>query len=578
MTQVYTNIIPKKQTREAQLNALKILDAALTNSYGPNGSTTAIRKKNDVARYTKDGHTILCDIKFNKPIEQTMRDDLRDITVRIVSTIGDGTTSAIKASYLIFDALKTAHEKYGISELELVKQFKKAIEKAIKIIDSNKKETTVDDIYKIAMISTNGNEEVAQNLSDIYKENGMEVFIDVGISNSPNNVKKVYDGFTIEEGYCDPAFINNTERKVASIRGANIYVFEDPIDTPEMSVFLDKIMYDNIFADKTNIVPTVIFCPKISVDMNAMMDNIVTQLTNIKPMMRPPLLVIPNIFDGDVLSDLAIISGAKPIKKYIDPTLQQMDIDNGLAATPDTVHNFAGYADLVEADNLKTKIINPKLMFNEDGEKSDTYNGLIDGLQMMLEKYEEAKEDIVKVGTLKRRINSLKANMVDYLVGGISMNDRDALRDLVEDAVLNCRSAAKDGTGFGANFEAFRAFNELEKLEMESLSEEEHTKIQNEEAFSIYTTLNKVYLELVSSLYFIHCGEDKTQSILTALECLANGCPLNIRTEKFDNTVLSTIKSDQVILDAISKIIGLVISTNQYLCEAPEYNVYIDPE
>ncbi len=33
--------------------------------------------------------------------------------------------------------------------------------------------------------------------------------------------------------------------------------------------------------------------------------------------------------------------------------------------------------------------------------------------------------------------------MVDYLIGGVSYTDRDALKDAVEDAVLSCRSAAK---------------------------------------------------------------------------------------------------------------------------------------
>jgi len=582
---VYTNIVPKEKVREAQSNALSIIANALLCSYGPTGSVTAIRDKDRLTRYSKDGHTILSAIKFNKPIEFTMRDDLEDITRRIVTTVGDGTTSAIILSFLVFNMLVDASKRYGISDNELIKHLKKAIAEAIVIIQSNKKETTLDDIYRIAMISTNGNEEVSTNIKNIYADHGMDVFIDVGISNSVNNILKIYDGLTFDSGYSDPAFINDGKRKVSSIRNPKIYVFEHPIDTPEMRMFLDKIMYDNIFEPLQRqqkqyeaVVPTVIFCPMISNDMDATIDEMIKQLSATAPENRPPVSIVTNINKGDLLMDLAKLSGAKLIKKYIDPKIQAMDVATGLAATPENIHDFAGSAELIESDNMKTKVVNPKLMNNEDGTKSDIYNSLLDGLNATLENYEQTKEEITKIGVLKRRINSLKANMVDYLVGGISMTDRDAVKDLVEDAVLNCRSSAVDGYGFGANFEGFRAFNQLEREATKDYTEEDLEKLKSGEVFNIYSVLNQAYVELISQLYLVHCNGNKAVSIDLALQCLLNGCPFNIRTEKFDGDVLSSIKSEQIILDAIATIIGMVFSTNQYLCEAPEYNVYITPE
>jgi chaperonin GroEL (HSP60 family) len=583
---VYTNIVPKHKVREAQQKALEIISNSLINSFGPTGSVTAIRQKGALTKYSKDGHTILGSIKFNRPIEYTMRDDLEDITRRIVVEVGDGTTSAIILSAIIFNALVEASKKYAISDNELISQLQNAVGEAIKIIEANKKETTIDDIYRIAMIATNGNTEVAANIKNIYAEHGMDVFIDVGVSNSIHNVQKVYDGLTFDSGYSDPAFITDSSRKISSIRNAKVYVFDGEINTPEMRAFLDQIIYQNVFfpsseeghAAGAKLVPTVVFCPELGNDMDAMVDSLIGQLASMPAENRPPFSIVTNIFKGDLLVDLARLSGAKLIKKYIDPKLQQIDISAGLAATPQNLHEFAGEAELIESDNMKTKVVNPKLMHNEDGTKSDVYNELINGLYSMLENYESTKEEITKIGILKRRINSLKANMVDYLVGGISMTDRDALKDLVEDAVLNCRSAAKDGYGFGANFEGFRAFNQLEKESVKDYTEEDFEKMKSNEKFNIYAVLNSAYAELISSLYLAYCGGNKANAINLTLRCIMNETPFNIRTEEFDGNVLSSIKSDQVILDAISKIIGLVFSTNQYLCEAPEYNVYIDPE
>lgn len=574
MQLVHTNIVPKEEMRKAQSGALKILATALENSYGPGGSVTAIREKGKLTAYSKDGKTILEAIKFNRPIEFTMRDDLLDITNRIVTTVGDGTTSAVILSHLIFEELCSLKES-GYSENELVETFQSVIAQAVEIIDSNKKECTLDTIYDIAMISTNGNQDVSKTIQSIYAKFGNDVFIDVGISNGVDNILKEYDGMVFDAPYLDAAFITNKEAKTAQVHKPKIYIFEDPIDTQEMKVFMDKIIYDNIYDPLQNrnitaIVPTVIFCPKISADMNATIDQLIAIQNGNDAESRLPISIVANIFDGSQLLDLAKMSGAKTIKKYIDPQLQKIDQSAGLAATLETIHDFAGSADLVESDHIKTKVVNPALMIGPDGQKSTLFNEYIGGLENMLKGYQETKEELTKIGMLKRRINSLKANMVEYLIGGISMTDRDAVRDLVEDAVLNCRSASKHGVGFGANFEGLKAFNHLKN---KYISEAEPGQVESLES-KLYDMMISVYIGLIKRLYNKVTNESMAEAI--AIQGLIEGCPYNIRSKKFDYKVLSSIESEQIILDAISKIIGLVFSTNQYICEAPEYNVYVE--
>ena len=139
--------------------------------------------------------------------------------------------------------------------------------------------------------------------------------------------------------------------------------------------------------------------------------------------------------------------GAPLIKKYLNPDIQKEDIDKGLAPTPETIKEFCGSADLVVSDLTKTKFINPSKMFNEDGSYSNEYKSVLSFLENELKKAQDAGEGINKTGRLKRRINSFKGNMIDLLIGGVSNTDRNNLRAAVEDAVLNCRSAAKYGVG-----------------------------------------------------------------------------------------------------------------------------------
>jgi hypothetical protein len=416
---------------------------------------------------------------------------------------------------------------------------------------------------------------------------------------------------------------------------ANIYIFEDPIDTKQIKVFYDKIIADNIydpmqklanynrsmqqkmhqdinqeqnkelmqsaeeFAKENQVIPTVIFSPGYGNDMKSTADEMIDMFAKFPIDKRPPLLAITNIHDKAALKDLATLTGAKLIKKYSSTAIMNEDIANGLAPTPDTIHDFCGKAQLVEADNLKTKVINPELMYqkNEDGTlkldsesnpvPSELYTNLLVNCEMMYKNLILEKKDITDIYRLKKRINSLKGNMVEYNIGGIALADRNSTKDLVEDAVLNCRSAAENGVGYGANFEAFRAINEIAKRDQEiKYTEEERADIisgKKSVGYNIYDILLSSYFELITVLYAsVISSPNIIAAVLT--KSLELGCPANIReivdennidTKKvFDHHVLSSIKSDEVILNAISKIIGMTFSTNQYFTHSPQYNIY----
>ena len=244
-----SNIVPRDVFREVQLETMQRVSEALANSFGPAGSTTLIRtgmdeKDTGVSAYTKDGHRILSSIKFSKPIEMSILDDLKDITRNTVKTVGDGTTSAVMLSAAIFEAMNTLSD--GKKDKYYAECLKDIVKAACEVIAQSGRECTLEDIYQIAYISTDGNKEVSQNISDLYKKFGMNVFIDVGISNTPETTLKTYDGLTIQAGYFDPCFINVEGDSLCTLKNANIYIFEDAINTPEMLNFCYKIIEDNI--------------------------------------------------------------------------------------------------------------------------------------------------------------------------------------------------------------------------------------------------------------------------------------------------------------------------------------------
>ena len=102
---VINNVVNEETLRQVQSKTLKELADILKKSFGPNGSNACIKKENALSRYTKDGHTIISSLAYNGMIEHSIKEDIESITRHIVKTVGDGTTSAVILSSLIFDSL-----------------------------------------------------------------------------------------------------------------------------------------------------------------------------------------------------------------------------------------------------------------------------------------------------------------------------------------------------------------------------------------------------------------------------------------------------------------------------------------
>ena len=624
-TELITNVVTKEKLRQAQLAAFELAAKTLTSAFGPYASTTAIRhadkdkEQYGSTTYTKDGHTILGSILLNRPIEMSAIEDLKRVTRETVKKVGDGTTSATILSYLIYSWLVRASNRFGIPESRLVRDLQDTTKKVIELIETKKHECTPMDIFEIAIISTNGNVEISNAIKQLYEKHGMGVFIDVGISNTETHVLKEFDGLTFEQGYYDAGFINNPEKGTVEIDRPKIYVFEDPVDTPAIRAYFDKILFDNIYQplqeygqavkNRSNpgdlkIVPTVIFSPAYGHDMKSTADNIMTQFGQFPADNKPPFLSVTNIHDATALADLCKLTGARLIKKYQNPADEKMDQENGLAPTLETVHVFAGDAGRVVADAASTKVIDPQLMFvyESDGSvstdengwpvHSDIYNGLVESCELQLKQLETEHKDLTNIYLLKKRINSLKGNMVEYLIGGVSDSDRDSVKDLVEDAVLNCRSAAAEGVGYGANFEGLRALNTLAKQASPDKT------IDPDKEYSMVAMLLDAYTQLTNILYASALDGNSVEAYQLLAVSITKDRPCNLAelvvtpdetgvghniTDEaleaaFDpkRPVLSSIKSDEVVLNAISKIIGVTFATNQYFVQDPRYNVYED--
>lgn len=574
-----TNIVDKKALRNLQLNALKVISDSIETSAGPMGSDSQIcrdaangNKQNvpmAINTYTKDGHTILSSIFFGDIISDSVKANLMTITTNIVKKIGDGTTSAVLLSRIIFEVLVKLEESSNIPPRILAKRFKDAVVEIQKDIRTRKKDFTPETAYKIAYISSNGSEEVATAIKDMYEKYGKDLFIEVQTSPNKDSFLKEFDGMSLNTGYNNVAFMNDLKKGNCVINHPSIYYFKDPVDTREQIGYLVSIIGHNIVEpyNKGNfksVVPTVIFAKHISKDASGELDRILSFMDYYNDPSRiqqkPPLLIVSNIHQEEELDDLARMCNCKPIQKYINADKQKDDQEKGIAPTYKNAFEFGGKADLVKSDASSTVVINPVLMHDDKGNLSETYKASIEHLRAELKKAETETNNLNVLGALRRRINSLNSKAVTYFIGGVTATDRDALKYLVDDAVLNCRSAATNGVGYAANTEGF-------------ISSEKMYKKHSDD--DIYKAIYDSYKEVIRKLYHTNPDIAENMDIEDIYQNLLDGKGvLNIITEKYDKSILSSIETDPAILECISRIVTLMINCTQCILPNTNYNKY----
>ena len=210
-------------------------------------------------------------------------------------------------------------------------------------------------------------------------------------------------------------------------------------------------------------------------------------------------------------------------------------------------------------------------MVTEEGHEDPIYTAMVNFLETEIEQA-KGSENASTIGLLKKRLSALKANMVDYLVGGVTIAERDMEKDLVEDAIKNCKSASLYGVGYAANYEGFlgalRVYTRI-------FNNEKSVDIEKDIARIIFTA----YTEISTILYStVELNESTVKESI--LESVNIGNPFNIssgmlpKSGEDTSDVLCSIMLDINILDTISKIITMMVTCNQCLLQHPNLNRY----
>ena len=401
------------------LNAITDIENTVCSTLGP-GGTCVIINRGGHPLITKDGVSIAKDIASNNPITDAIFKMIAEAAGSVSSKVGDGTTSAtVIACAFIRNYLMSKEMKWPMPYNTRM-QFETMISKEIDGIESQKfKKTKPEDLMKVALVSSNNDEDIAKLSYDAVTAVGPDGVVFVDYSKDDDSRVLVYEGYRLKKSIVDPRFAMNTAG----------LILINPI------VLVGTKIIDNI--------------------------NQIQKAATIAVEEQRPLVIITNAISDDVIGILL----SNLHKNVINVAVI------GLPGTGRTIKDFAGdiatycgitaimegdsigYDQVSPINNVKKIIVNPK--FTTILPKS-----LNDETKVRAETLIETAKTLTGADKdeYTQRANTLLGNVAEIQIGGSTYNERSEKYDRLDDTVHALQSAVKSGIVLGQGLTYINGF------------------------------------------------------------------------------------------------------------------------
>lgn len=528
---------------------LNELSSILEKTFGPHGSTTIIEDRNLRHKHTKDGWTLLKSLYSEDDLSRVILEFVKRISMRLVRTVGDGSTSAVIVSNAIAKILKEFKEKHkDIYPGDLSRMLNTVSDKIQEKIKATSKEINEDseELYNVCLISTNNDEEVSKLVCECYKKTTKFGIVQVEMGDRPQTEVEYKDGYEMYKGYVDAMFANRVrdDQKICELDNVYFLMYEGRLgerDVKDVGKVIDYAInmkhgslviiangYENAFS-------------------NFIHENVLKFKGNL------PICCIEHGIGTSAgknhFYDASVYLGCKVIEFQSKGITLESIINENL------LQDYIGFS--------KKAIIrdNNARFFDGKGIDSEEYTILKKSLSDKIKELgdSETKFDYdSQLGALKVRYGRLNGSTAIIKVGGNSKAEIEARSFLVEDATLAARSALMRGVVPAGNIYVAYLLNSAEfREEILGLFASEEKDAVEELLSMIYNAYVEVFT-IVSKL----CKEE-VESLIK------DGKILNIRTrqrEQFENTkVLNSAQTDIEIIKGAMSVIGLIGTSNQFV-------------
>jgi chaperonin GroEL len=394
--------------------------AALT--YGPRGRTVMFDKGAN-ARITKDGITVLNQIQYESELKNFGAQLLKEASGKSNFQGGDGSTStAILTSELCITAQRLLSQGIDINDLR--EGYKLAKEYVLEELKKYKKTITQeDDLYNVARISANNDEEIAENIREAFTSIGDDGIVTLAdsLSRTGETVVKISTGIEFDRGFLSSLSVNSSNDQA---------IFDNPQIILSSQIINDvellKTLLQALFINKK---PVVLIAPDFDDEVLAWAREQLSKKTMIGALVLAPGVSKESINNN--LIDYSILMNGKIAFQDVD--IDKFDIDDDVCT-----------CDRIIISKGKTTIVTP----HTDEARFDKH---IENLQA---KVNSNSADFAyseyEIETIKERIAKMSGGVATILVGALTAPELGEKKDRYEDAMNAVRATIQDGYVPGA--------------------------------------------------------------------------------------------------------------------------------
>ncbi len=515
--------------RQRMLRGVDILADAVKVTLGPKGRNVVIDKSFGAPRITKDGVTVAKEIELSDKFENMGAQMVREVASKTNDIAGDGTTTAtVLAQAIVREGSKAVAA--GLNPMDLKRGIDLAVAVVVEELKKNtKKITTPGETAQVGTISSNGETEIGEMISEAMQKVGNEGVITVEEAKGIQTELDVVEGMQFDRGYVSPYFITNAEKMVADLADPYILIHEKKLSGLQPILpLLESVVQSGR--------PLLIVAE--DVEGEALATLVVNKL---RGGLKIAAVKAPGFGDRRkaMLEDIAILTGGQVISEDLGIKLESVTL------------NMLGRAKKVLIEKENTTIV-------EGAGSGDDIKGRCNQIRAQIE---ETTSDYDRE-KLQERLAKLAGGVAVIRVGGSTEVEVKERKDRVDDALHATRAAVEEGIVPGGGTALARASLALGSIQYRNEDQKVGIEIVRR---ALQTPLRQIVE---------NAGEDGAVIAAKVLENGQYNWGFDAQLGEYKDLVAAGIidptKVVRTALQDAASVAGLLVTTEAMIAEKPE--------
>lgn len=413
------------------LDGIDKAEKCVCSTLGPSGRPVLMNDGRQT-RLTKDGITVFGSIELEDPIENSAVMALREASAKVAKEAGDGTTTVTALGAAIYrNGLK--YTSLNANPVQIKNGIDKAARKVIEILKSKAtKIETKEDIKKVCLISSNGDERVSEVIAEVFTKLGTDATIQIEESGSEIGYT-IVDGFQLQNaGYLSPFFCTS-EDMTCNFTNAYVLIVDGKItNINSILPTLQAVMQDKV--------PLLIVADSIESEVMSMLI-----MNRLQRGFQVCCIKAPSYGENRkaIYRDIAMLTNGKVVSEDTGVSFQD--------AVPSDTNPVLGVAKMVSVTKETATIVGC-------GENKEELEKYIKGLKAQI----DASTDEFELKKMTERYARLTLGVGKIHISAPSELELRELHDRTEDAFCAAKAALAEGIVPGGGASLLLAKKELE--------------------------------------------------------------------------------------------------------------------